>query len=206
MPESIMVADWITSVATVVLAIITVIYVCLTYKILTETRRQVALTQNPIVTILPEENVEGEEAKFNLDLVNTGVTDVYDIRIYEDYFGCLTPPQGPTTFHKFGVMIMAPNTHIPSLKQGEKCAFKLEFHEIYKEMAAFWQSDIKAFKMTIVRLLVKYKRSGDGKEFRTYKAYIIALGGSLLLDHDERGITMPVGPSYSQIKQVLGVA
>ncbi len=92
-----MTTDWIISISTVVLVIITGVYVILTHKTLTETRRQAALTQDPVIRVLPEEDVKGEIAKFDLEIANTGIADVSDVRIYEGYFVSLTPPQGPIT-------------------------------------------------------------------------------------------------------------
>lgn len=203
-----MLTDWITSLSTVVLVIITGIYVVLSHEILTETRRQVALTQDPVIRVLPEEAVEGDIAKFDLEVINTGVPDVSDVRIYEDYFVSLTPPQGPITLTRFGLTGNGPKTdlQIANLKRGEKRAFKLEFPEIHKNMTEFYLSEIKGHRMMIVRLLLKYRRSDDGKEFKTAKAYIIAGHGDALFDYDERGISSPAGPSFSEIKRVLGIS
>lgn len=200
------ITDWIISLATVVLAIITGIYIFLTYQTLTEIRRQAALTQDPIIRVLPEEDVKGDIARFDLKLMNTGVADVYDVRIYEDYFISLTPPQGPITLNRFGAMVLKPDTHIPSLKRGEKRAFKLESPEVHKRMTEFYVSEIKGHRMMIVRLLLKYRRLDDGKEFKTSKAYVIAGHGDVLIDYDERSISSPGEPSFSEIKQVLGIS
>ena len=201
-----MCTDQIISISTVALVIITGIYVILTHKILTETRRQAALNQDPVIRVLPEENVKGEIAKFDLEIANTGIADVSDVRIYEDYFVSLTPPQGPITLNRFGAMVTKPDTHIPSLKRGEKRSFNLEFSDVHKMMAEFCKSEIKGHRMKTVRLLLKYRRSEDGKEFKSSKAYIIAGHGDVLFDYDERGILSPVSPSFSQIKQVLGIS
>jgi len=198
--------DWIISISTVVLVIITGVYVILTHKTLTETRRQAALTQDPVIRVLPEEDVKGEIAKFYLEIANTGIADVSDVRIYEDFFVSLTPPQGPITLNRFGAMVTKPDTYIPSLKRGEKHSFNLEFSDVHKMMTEFYTSEIKGHRMMIVRLLLKYRRSEDGKEFKSSKAYIIAGHGDVLFDYDERGISSPAGPSFSQIKQVLGIS
>jgi len=205
MDGSNMITDWIISISTVVLVIITGVYVVLTHKTLTETRRQVALTQDPIIRVFPEEDVKGEIAKFNLEIANTGIADVSDVRIYEDYFVSLTTPQGPITLNRFGAMVTKPDTHISSLARGEKRSFNLEFRDVHKMMTEFYTSEIKGHRMMIVRLLLKYRRAEDGKEFKSSKGYIIAGHGDLLIDYDERGISNPAGPSFSQIKQVLGI-
>lgn len=198
--------DWIISISTVVLVIITGVYVILTHKTLTETRRQAALTQDPVIRVFPQEDVKGEIAKFDLEIANTGIADVSDVRIYEDYFVSLTPPQGPITLNRFGAMVTKPDTYIPSLKRGEKRSFNLEFSDVHKMMTEFYTSEIKGHRMMIVRLLLKYRRSEDGKTFKSSKAYIIAGHGDALFDYDERGILSPAGPSFSQIKQVLGIS
>jgi hypothetical protein len=72
-------------------------------------------------------------------------------------------------------------------------------------MKEFYSSDAKGHRMMITRLTLKFRRALDGKEFTKSKAYVIAGHGDYLLDHDERGVSFPGGPSLSDIKQVLGV-
>jgi len=174
--------------------------------ILKETLRQTALVQNPVVRVLPEEEVYGEVAKFDLEIKNTGIADVGDLKIYEDYFVSLTPPKGLITFNRFGLIILKPDKIIPVLNRGESQPFQIEFRDVHKQMTQFYLSEVKGPRMMVARLLIKYRRLEDGKEFRTSKAYVIAGHGDLMLDYDERGVSSPGGPTFSDIKQVLGVS
>jgi hypothetical protein len=45
--------------------------------------------------------------------------------------------------------------------------------------------------MIVVRLLIKYQRLKDGKEFKTSNAYLLSVSGKALFDYDERGISSP---------------
>jgi hypothetical protein len=200
-----MITDWITGISTLVLVIITAIYVILTQQMLRETKRQVSLAQDPVVRIVPEEGIKGEVGFFELYVLNSGISDLTDVRIYEDYFVSMTVEDGPITLHRFGSFSVKPNTLIPSLKGGEKKTFSIDFRSIQGRMSEFYASDVKGHRMMIVRLLVKFRRSDDGKEFSHSKAYIILGHCDQLLDHDERGVVFPGGPSFADIKKVLGI-
>ena len=200
-----MITDWIIGISTLFLVIITAIYVVFTHQMLKETKKQVSLTQDPVIRILPEEDVKGNIGLFDLYLLNSGLSDLVDIRIYEDYFVSLTSQGGPITLHRFGPFSVKPKTVILSLSQGEKRKVSIDFRTIHDKMTEFYVSDIKGHRMMIVRLLVKFRRSDDGKQFSHSKAYVIAGHGDYLLDHDERGMVFPGGPSFSDIKNVLGI-
>jgi hypothetical protein len=202
------ITDWIISIATVVLVIITAIYVVLTYSLLEETRKQAVLTQDPVIRILPEEDVHGDRARFDLEVSNTGIGDVSDLKIYEDYFIVFKSEERGIIFHKIGFMMVKPNEHILSLKRGEKQAFKLEFSEDHERMVELWEDEsMKGGRMMIVRLKITYRRAEDGKKFVTSKIYGIDLSGTFLIDYDERGLPpFPSGNiSLSEIKQALGI-
>ena len=102
-------------------------------------------------------------------------------------------------------MITKPDNSFPLIKRGEKKKFSIVFPEVHKQMTDFYTSDVKGHRMMVVRLLIKYRRVEDGKEFKTSKAYVIAGHGDFLTDYDERGMQFPVGPAFSDIKQVLSV-
>ena len=114
--------------------------------------------QDPVVRVLPEEDVKGEVAKFNLEIKNTGIADVGGLKVYEDYFVSLTPLNGPITLNSFGLMILKPDTIIPVLKRGESQPFQIEFRDVHKQMTQFYACEVKGHRMMVARLLIKYRR------------------------------------------------
>ena len=72
-------------------------------------KKQITLSETPIISIEPPENVKGKIGEFKLFLKNISLADLYDIRIYEDYFVSLTPKDGPTTFVRYGIFTTNPN-------------------------------------------------------------------------------------------------
>jgi hypothetical protein len=65
--------------------------------------------------------------------------------------------------------------------------------------------EIKGHRMKIVRLIIKFQRKLDGKEFTQSKAYIIAGHGDALFDEDNREISLSGMPTFYDVKKVLGV-
>ena len=96
------VTDWITGISTIVLVVITTIYVCFTHRMLSQGQSQLALAKDPVVTVEPEGQVEGKVGQFTLTLRNLGLSDLHNVRIYEDYFVSLTPSGEPITLTRFG--------------------------------------------------------------------------------------------------------
>jgi len=66
-------------------------------------------------------------------------------------------------------------------------------------------SEIKGGRMCVMRVIVRYRRAIDGREFSSKKAYIIAGGGSALMDHDLRGLDEGTPMRFSEVKSALGI-
>lgn len=170
-------------------------------------KKQITLSETPIISIEPPENVKGKIGEFKLFLKNISLADLYDIRIYEDYFVSLTPKDGPTKLVRFGIFTTKPNSSIQQLKLNEKQSFTISFRSMHEDMNQFYNSEIKGHRMKIARLIIKFRRKLDGKEFIQSKAYIIAGHGDYLLDYDERDIRLSVSgePTFGDIKKILGI-
>jgi hypothetical protein len=154
-------------------------------------RSQLEVAAEPVVRVLPEVMVQGDVAKFDLKIENRGIAHIRDLKIYEDYFVSLTPPDGPTTLTRFGAVKAYPNTSIPELEGGGSKPFRLEFPCVYEQMKEYRLSQTANNPMIVVRLLIKYQRLKDGKEFKTSNAYLLSVSGKALFDYDERGISSP---------------
>lgn len=172
------------------------------YKI---AKSQLILSESPKILIEPSDEVKGSIGEFELFLKNLSLADLYDIRIYEDYFVSLTPKDGPTKLIRFGTFTTKPNSTIQQLKSDKNENFTISFKSIHDDMNQLYNSEVKGHRMKIARLTIKFRRKIDGEEFIQSKAYIIAGHGDYLLDYDERGIQMPRQPTFEDIKKILGV-
>ncbi len=172
------------------------------YKI---AKSQLILSESPKILIEPSNEVKGSIGEFELFLKNLSLADLYDIRIYEDYFVSLTPKDGPTKLIRFGIFTTKPNSTIQQLKSDKNENFTISFKSIHDDMNQLYNSEVKGHRMKIARLTIKFRRKIDGEEFIQSKAYIITGHGDYLLDYDERGIQMPRQPTFEDIKKILGV-
>lgn len=174
-------------------------------------QQQTVLSQDPIIKVTPENNVRGNIADFNFQLVNVGIPNVSDIKIYEDYFVALKQANNTLTLYKFGVYTTSPFATIPLLNKGEQKEFHISFAKTHQEMTKFYLSDVPGARMMVVRLMIEYRRQLDGKDYSTNKAYIIAGDGSDLFDNQNREVghlSIPNVPDVSldEVKAALGMS
>jgi hypothetical protein len=83
----------------------------------------------------------------------------------------------------------------------------VEFGEAHSQMVEFYNSDEKGARTMVLRLLLRFRRELDGRQFEVSKAYIIAGDGSVLIDDTARRLDFdfPEILSLEEIKSVLGV-
>jgi hypothetical protein len=193
---------FLETIAAILLSVMAVI-VSISQNTIAE--KQLILSEIPIISIEPSEDVKGNIGEFELSLRNLSLADLYDIRIYEDYFVSLTSKDGPTELLRFGWFNTKPDSYIEQLKSNEKESFTISFKSIHDDMNQLYSSEVKGQRMKIARLIVKFRRKLDGKEFIQSKAYVIAGHGDTLFDYDERGIRISGEPTFGDIKRLLGV-
>ncbi|MBL7131433.1 MAG: hypothetical protein ISS45_08555 [Candidatus Omnitrophica bacterium] len=186
--------------AAISLSIMALLLSCTQSKI---ARHQLILSENPRILIEPSETVKGSIGEFELSIRNPSLAELYDIRIYEDYFVTMTLEDGSIKLARIGIFITKPNTTIQQLKPNKKESFMINFKSIIEDMEDFYR-ERKGLHMRIARLKIKYRRKLDGKEFIQTKAYIIGGHGDYLFDYDERGIRTPITLSFEDIKNILG--
>lgn len=172
--------------------------------------QQTILSQDPIIKVTPESDVRGNVADFTFQLVNVGVPNVTDVKIYEDYFVALKQANNTLTLYKFGIYTTSPFAKIPLLNKGEQKEFHISFAKTHQEMTKFYLSNVPGARMMVVRLMIEYRRQLDGKDYSTNKAYIIAGDGSDLLDNQNREfvhLSLPNVPEISldEVKAALGM-
>jgi len=200
------ITDWISGISTVILVIITSIYVYLTFDLVKHSENEFSLSQDPVIEIIPSEDVEGKEGDFKLWLRNLGLSAVKEIEIYEDYFVSLTPNGKNIQLYRFGPFITGPNSIIHYLASNDSTSFKISFKDFHKDMTDFYTSDLKGHRMMIARLQINYRRALDGKAYSMSKAYIIAGHGDFLIDYNtKREIKFKDMPTFNEIKSILGI-
>jgi len=166
---------------------------------------QLALSQEPSIRVVPEKTVKGNDiASFRLSLKNAGLSNISDIEIYEDYFVAQKLPDKPVLLYRFGIFSIQPNHIISAIKKGQIKDFQIEFKEPHKQMLDFFLSDTKGFKTKLLRLIVRYKRDIDGREFSLSKVFFIDFSGKFLLDSYPRGVEQEFFPA-EEVKAALGI-
>jgi hypothetical protein len=200
------ITDWISGISTLILVIITGVYVYLTFDLIEQNKNQFSISQDPVIEILPKETIKGHIGDLELWLNNLGISDINEIEIFEDYFVSLKPQGGNIQLYRFGPFATLPNTRIPFLAKKDSIMFKISFKEINDEMSKFYLSDLKGHRMKIVKLQVNFRRALDGKEYSKLKAYIIAGHGDFLIDYNTmRDIKIEDIPTFREIKKILGI-
>ena len=207
-----MVSPLITAIATVALVCATVALVYATMSLVEITKNytdllyeQSILQQDPILKISPNKwSIRGEsEGVFNLELCNTGISDVSNIRIFEDYF--IPATDNPLSLSRVGIYNVTEDQKIDFLQKGKSVAFKINFKDTFEEMSELLQNK-KGDKYKIVRLRVKFDREIDKREFYFSQFYVIAGHGDVLIGEDERGLRelTETTISFNLIKRILG--
>lgn len=167
-------------------------------------KNQLVLSEDPRIVIEPSDVVKGSKGVFELFVKNVSLAELYDIRIYEDYFVTESQENGTIGLVSMGAFLAKPGIIIPQLKPDKKEEIIANF-ESNSESAKEFYREHKGWQIRILRIKIKYCRKLDGKEFIKTKAYIIAGGDDFLIDYDERGIRTPMTPSFENIKNMLGV-
>ena len=103
-----------------------------------EQEKLLLLQEDPIVKILPEGHVNGLERSFELSILNSGLSEISDIEIYEDYFVALATDKSNLKLYRFGMFSVKPNIEIKSLPTRQTETFRIEFNKIYDDMSKFF--------------------------------------------------------------------
>jgi len=167
--------------------------------------KQIELSQEPIIRIIPENEVEGEIANFNLKIKNYSPSKLVNIQIFTDYFVAIRKKNENISLISFGTISTHPNVEFSNINAFETESFNISFNNTLKQMLDFYNSDFSGQRMMVVRLTVKYDRNLDGQRYIYKKVYIIAGHGDYLLDTDERGIRAPIDIfNLEDIKRIIG--
>ena len=165
-------------------------------------KNQLILSADPVVLVEPSSIVRNSSGQFRLFINNKGLAELYNIRLYYDYFVTMKQDDSLISLGSIGPFITEPNSTIYLLKPNQKKDFIIDIKDINEKMNEFYMGR-EGLQMRILRIKIKYCRKPDGKEYTQPKVYIIGGGGVALFDYDERGVVSPIAPSFEQIKKVL---
>lgn len=197
--------DYVIALAAIAAVIVSAFQTFMTQSTLEEMKRQTLLDRPPNIRILPEEMANGERGKFELELFNSGVSDIANIRIYEDYLICSNRPNAVPEFSIVGSTQGGPFYTHKLLKTGNSIKFKLNFTDRLDIMHKQYTAIKGANNSRLVRLTIKYLREEDKMPFQKKKVYIITGDESGLSDMDDRNIAwMPGMKTYTELKRYLG--
>ena len=148
--------------------------------------RLAQLQYEPILRIDHETFTNWEDGVFRLVLVNTGIPDVENIRVYEDLYVGVSR-QGGIDLTRFGVFLVVPNTIITKLLSEKRADFSVSLTpEVHQRMTEFYLSQRGGSVMKFLNITLKYRRVADGSEFSKMHLFIIAGGGTdlILMDYE----------------------
>jgi hypothetical protein len=157
--------------------------------------RALALTQKPEVQILPRQIVNGDLGAFTLRVLNSGVVDLVDLEISEEYFVARNTKEPIQPIWRAKV---APNSTIKALRAGEEETFDIDFSYLYAQAP-----DVGEVPMRILKLAFSYRREIDDAEFSTSKLYWITGNSDSLTDFDELGTVFDSIMVTERIKRTL---
>jgi hypothetical protein len=157
--------------------------------------RALALTQEPVVQILPRQVASGDVGAFTFRVLNSGVVNVVDFEIFEEYFVAKNTKE---LIQPVGRANINPNSTIDALRAGEEEAFGIDFSHLYEQMA-----DANKAPMGILKLSFAYRRKIDGREFSKSKLYWITGNGDSLTDFDALGTVSNNIMLTERIKSIL---
>ena len=191
--------SWVTAIATIILVIVTALYVHLLYS-------QNKLQQDPILKINPNKwSIKGKDIGiFDLSIQNTGISDVTNVRIFEDYF--IVVKNEYLTLYRIGPYAVTSDQKIDSIDRGEEKTFQINFSNLMSQIDNIYTSnDMNGTKYRIVKIKTKFEREIDKKEFSFDTFYVIAGHGDMLLSKDQRNTSpQEFAAPWVQIEEILG--
>jgi len=137
-----------------------------------------------------------DQSAFDLLLVNSGLADVENIRIYEDWY--VAVKTDTVILVRFGVFLILPNTTLDNLPSKTETPFTITLPAaVYDRMSKFYRAQ-KGPRMEAVNLVIKYRRTVDGKEFMKHKLFLVTSGDPpLLINYDSSGAGPLPGSGFS---------
>ncbi len=148
---------------------------------------------DPVIHIEPEvgfkKSDKGTNGIFTLTLENSGLVDVSHVEIFNDFFVAQKQPDLVLT--RIGGFSTLPDMQISHLKSRASANFKVDLSKV---IGLMWTFAAKSNLPSVlcVRVMVKYRRAVDGKEYKLARGYGVAgPEAQLLYTLDARGIGMP---------------
>lgn len=143
-----------------------------------------AVQHDPEVRIEPATMASGRDGEFMLTFVNSGIPAIEEIGIFVDPYVAVKPKDGPPVLHRFGMFSMEPNVRFAFMaSKDEPRKFLVSLRTVITEMNQLFNT-VAGSRLEIVSILVRFRRAVDGRTFSYSRVYIVAGGGSGLVDLD----------------------
>lgn len=167
-------------------------------------KHQLLLSEDPILICYPPQKGNDTPGKINITIENPSMSDLYEIKIFEDYFLATNPTNKNLKLIRYGAMFLSPNETIPKLKSKTSSVININYENTFKQLSENYSKQTGPKRM-FVKILIKFRREVDGKEFQTAKVFVIGVSGQIWVDNDMRGMPEPFSISTERVKRMLGV-
>jgi len=160
--------------------------------------RQYRSSIEPTVSIEPQSFLKGDSGVYTIKLKNTGIIDIYNVEIYENYLVCPCEKVGNylecsndnPTFPNISTL---PSKQYQELKVGEEIFYIVDSRkEIIVEKMLF---------PCFMRLRLDYKRKADGRNFS--KIFAFGLHGDMIVNLEHEGAIVSLHKNFARIRDFL---
>jgi hypothetical protein len=133
---------------------------------------------DPVVRLEPLGHINGTGGKLRLTLVNSGIPDIEHIEIYDDFYVVRKPDDQPMKLILAGGIKTTPPQTIATLATDQRKEFTVPsddtvVQELQKTYFQVINTPPPAHTMCIMNVMLRYRRSADGKQFQFAKMYLI---------------------------------
>ena len=160
--------------------------------------RQYRSSIEPTVSIEPQSFLKGDSGVYTIKLKNTGIIDIYNVEIYENYLVCPCEKVGnylecSTDNPTFPTISTLPSKQYQELKVGEEILYIVDSRkEIIVEKMLF---------PCFMRLRLDYKRKVDSRNFS--KIFAFTLHGDMIVNLEHEGAGVDLHKNIASIRDFL---
>lgn len=133
--------------ATLTLAVVTAVYICLTFNIVKITSNQMILSAEPNIDLETSDFNQIDNGKVKFTLVNLGPVDLKEIRCYSKYYTHLIDSNLNEYTLFGGNMMLLPDFHFKKLKAKERISIAFDYTRSgltdKKENSYFYIADLQ---------------------------------------------------------------
>lgn len=194
---------WFETIAAALISMMAIIVAIAQWSVMEKqsviAERQYQAGIDPIISIEIEDLGVGKNGVYKLKIINSGVLDICNVEIYENYLTCPFKQEGKyikMDTKRFGISVIStlPKKKFPLIKHGHNIPYMIDIHnKIYNTTEG---KQIPCF----LRLRIDYDKKVDGKPYR--KLYAFELG-NVLMDLESEGSNVLNQPHINRIRDLL---